>query len=244
MGVRKHSPSRNFCLSLTKTKAELCLRINSNVQMTAFWMMAHLLNQPAVAAAVREEIAPAMETTQFLGGMSGATLADVTVNRLVENCPLLNSTFNEVVRVSSTGCTVREAKKPTSVGGKTIPVGAKVLIPQRQFLMAKEAFGPDADQVDLSRFMKDKGLERHSYYRPFGGGVTLCSGRTIGRREVLSFVAVTLWRFDMQVVEAGNESLGVKGMPFPRIDEGKPSLGITKQVEGDDMIVKLTSRNC
>ena len=206
--------------------------------------MAHLLNQPAIAAAVREEIAPAMEATQSLGETNRASLAEVTVNKLVESCPLLNSTFNEVVRVSSTGCTVREAKKPASVGGKTIPIGAKVLIPQRQFLMAKEAFGPDADEVDLSRFMKDKTLERHSYYRPFGGGVTLCSGRTIGRREVLAFVAVALWRLDMQVVELGNESLGVKGMPFPKIDEGKPSLGITKQVEGDDMIVRMTSRKC
>ena len=43
----------------------------------------------------------------------------------------------------------------------------------------------------------------------------------------------------MQVVDPGQEALGVKGMPFARVDTAKPSLGISKQVEGDDMILEI-----
>ena len=218
------------------------LRINSNVQMTTFWMMAHLLERPALAAAVREEIFVAMTATESTESAFGDTLAEVVTRDLVSCCPLLNSAFNEVLRVHSTGSTVREVVRPVRVRGKSIPLGTKVLLPQRQLLLATEAFGSDAREVDLSRFLKDKSLERHAYYRPFGGGITLCSGRVIGRREVLAFVALALWRYDMQPVKAGEEAFGVKGMPFPKLDEGKPSLGMSKQVEGDDVIVKVTKR--
>ena len=204
--------------------------------------MAHLLERPALAVAVREEISVAMRATESTESMARDTLAEVVTRNLVVSCPLLNSAFNEVLRVNSTGSTIREVVRPVHVGGKSIPLGTKVLLPQRQLLLAKEAFGGDAREVDLSRFLKDKSLERHAYYQPFGGGITLCSGRVIGRREVLAFVALALWRYDMQPVKSGEEALGVKGMPFPILDEGKPSLGISKQVEGHDMVVKVTKR--
>ena len=218
-------------------------RINSNVQMTAFWMMAHLLQQPAFVAALRDEMTPMMEAIESSNeGFTGVTLADIAKQDLITSCPLLNSAFNEVLRVSSTGSTVREATRPVRVGEKTISKGTKVLLPQRPILMGTEYFGSNARDVDLSRFVKDKTLGRKEYYRPFDGGITLCSGRVLGKREVLAFVALTLWRYDMQVVNVGEAAMGVKGRPFPRLDEGKPSLGISKQVEGDDMIVMVKRR--
>lgn len=210
--------------------------------MTTFWTLAHILKRPVFATAIREEIAPAMETTGCSGPRAGAALADIVKKHLTDSCPLLNSAFNEVLRVTSTGSTVREVTRPVKIGDKSVYKGTKVLLPTRQLHMAPEAFGPDAHEVDLSRFLKDKTLERHEFYRPFGGGITSCRGRTIGKREVLTFVALALWRYDMQVVEPGQEALGIKGMPFPRVDTAKPSLGISKQVEGDDIIVKVTAR--
>lgn len=218
------------------------IRINSNVQMTAFWMMTHILQRPTFTAAVTEEISPIMEATESITGSAGPVLAEATQNHLIESCPLLNSAFHEVLRVCSTGSTVREVMRPVQVGNKAIRKGAKVLLPQRQLLLSREGFGPNAREVDLSRFSRDKSLERNAYYRPFGGGTTLCSGRFLGKREVLAFVALALWRYEIQPVKVGEETVGVKGMPFPRLDERKPSLGISKQVEGDDLIVKVTNR--
>lgn len=81
-------------------------RINSNVQMTTFWMMAHLLERPVLAAAVREEISVAMKASESTESTFGDTLAEVVRRELVPCCPLLNSAFNEVSGVHSTGSTV------------------------------------------------------------------------------------------------------------------------------------------
>ena len=229
-------------LTLDMMKLMKALSINANAQMAAFWMLAYLLQRPAFAEEIRAEIAPAMESVRLSDDTDGTALAILAKENLVEACPLLNSAFNEVLRVTSTGSTIRETTRPVEIGKKIIPSNTKVLIPQRLLLLATEGFGPDAHEVDLARFAKTKGLERGSYYRPFGGGMTLCSGRTLGRREVLSFVALILWQYELQLVQVGQEVLGIKGMPSPRLDEGKPSLGIAKQMQGDDSIVKFTKR--
>lgn len=210
--------------------------------MTAFWMLAYLLQHPAFTASVRKEIAPGMRMLESSTNDNDARMAEVTKNFLLSSCPLLNSAFNETLRVSSTGSSVRQVMKPVRIGSKTVSINTKIFMPQRQLLLAPEAFGPNAHQIDLARFAKNKSLDRHEYYKPFGGGITLCSGRVLGKREVLAFVALALWRYDIQVVNSGEEELGVKGVRFPRLDEGKPSLGISKQVEGDDMIVKIKKR--
>lgn len=205
--------------------------------------MAHTLQQPAFADTLREEIASAMEAFESPAERDKANLADITRRNLVDACPLLNSAFNEIVRVCSTASSLREMVKPGRIGTKYLPVGTLVFLPQRQVLLLEEVFGPNAHEVDLTRFATNKSLERNAAYRPFGGGTTLCSGRVLGRREVLAFVALALWRYDMKVINAGEESLGIHGQQFPRLDAAKPSIGVSKQVEGDDMIVKVSKRN-
>ena len=216
--------------------------INSNVQMTAFWMMVYILQDPYALDNIRAEIASIMETLQAREGLSGPITARLTTQDFITSCPLLNSAFNETLRVASTGSSIREVTRTVHVRDKILTKGTQVILPHRQLLMAEEAFGHDAKETDLARFAKDKSLERHPYYKPFGGGVTLCTGRFLGKREVLAFVALALWRYDFHVIQRGEEALGVKGMATPRLDEAKPSLGVSKQVEGDDMIVSVKQR--
>jgi cytochrome P450 len=97
--------------------------------MTAFWMMAHVLQRPVFAAALREEIAPVMQTIKLSDRNVGFTLIDISKRHLVDSCPLLNSAFNEVLRISLTGSTVREVMRPVRISSKTIPTATKVLLP-------------------------------------------------------------------------------------------------------------------
>ncbi|KAF2837773.1 cytochrome P450 monooxygenase [Patellaria atrata CBS 101060] len=216
--------------------------INANAPMLAFWMLGNLLKQPEVIDDIRKEIAFAMESIDELKDITGPTLAEMSKSQLIDKCPLLNSAFNEMTRVVSTGSTILEVKQPAVIDNKVLAKGTKVLMPQRLAHMSKSSFGDNADEIDFYRFLKDKSLERSEDYRPFGGGVTLCSGRVVGRHETLAFIAFILWRYDIQLVNEGAEVLGVKGKPFPRLDHGKPSLGISKQVEGDDIILKIAER--
>lgn len=213
------------------------------MRMTAFWMLAHILQRPSFAETLREEISSAMEAFESPEERDKANLADITRRNLVDACPLLNSAFNEILRVCSTASSLREVVKPGRIGNKYLPVGTLVFLPQRQLLLLEKIFGPNAHEVDLARFATNKSLERNAAYRPFGGGTTLCSGRVLGRREVLAFVALALWRYNMKVINVGEEALGINGLQFPRLDPAKPSIGVSKQVEGDDMILKVTKRN-
>jgi cytochrome P450 len=216
-------------------------RINTNAQKSAFWLLAHVLSQPSLAAAICKEVAGAISYPRTDPTTSSETIIDYQY--LLESCPHLNSVFYEILRVTSTSANVREVLTPVQLGGKTIPKGAKVFIPHRQLLLDEEGFGPTANQMDPDRFLNDKSLERNGFYRPFGGGSTLCSGRFIARREVLAFVAIVFSRYDIRVVKQGEEVMGVKGKAFPRLDEGKPSLGISMQVPGDDVILHVVERS-
>ena len=212
--------------------------------MTAFWMMVNILPHQDLVATIRAEIAPTMVDIISRGAsITQFELSEILRTKMMQSCPVLNSMFNEVIRFYSTGSSVREAVRPVRIDGKVVPKGTKFLLPQRQLLVAPEAFGEDADRINPYRFIQRKDLDRHEYYRPFGGGITLCSGKTVGRYEVLSFVAWALWRYDCEVVPNGGQAVdGTKGMGIPRIDLKKPSLGVSKQVEGDDMVVMLRRR--
>ena len=217
-------------------------RINSNVQMTTFWMMAHIFSSPALVDALREEVAPAMKSVDTCGSPDSKFLAHTVKDKLLNTCPLLNSVFNEILRVSSTGSSMRQVVRPCCLAGKHLLKDTKVLLPVRQLLFSEAAFGSTAKDIDFARFMKDKTLSQRREFRIYGGGTSLCTGRFLGKREVLSFVAYAIWRYDASVVESRQTVLGVLGKPFPRVDEAKPSLGVSKQIEGDDLIVQLKPR--
>ncbi len=92
------------------------------------------------------------------------------------------------------------------------------------------------------RFLEKKKLDRSEFYRPFGSGVTLCSGRIVGRQEALAFVAILLLRYEIRALRPGEKVLGVEGTRFPRVDETKPSLGVATQVKGDDLVLAVMPR--
>ncbi|KAK7983403.1 hypothetical protein PG989_010805 [Apiospora arundinis] len=216
--------------------------VNTNVHTAAFWLLAHVLVRPTLAEALMEEIAPAMQAIEKADSKDPAALTEIVRTRLIQDAPLLNATFDETVRTCSTNASTRDVKRPVSLGGKVLKPGTVILMPQRPNLLAPEAFGGDAEDFNPHRFLQNKKLTRQEFFRPFGGGVTLCSGRTVARYEVLTFVAFALWRYDIKVVGEGERVQGVYGKGFPRLDEAKPSLGVAKQCEGDDVIVVLRKK--
>lgn len=164
--------------------------------MAAFWVMCHILTDASLMSAIRTEITPVMTGISSKEG----DISEIMHNGLLRSCPLLNSVFNEIIRFYNTGSSIRQTVRSVRIGGKVIPAGSKILLPQRQLLLAPEVFGHDAHVVNPYRFLLNKDIERHAYYRPFGQGITQCSGKTIGRYEVLSFVAWALWRYEFKVV--------------------------------------------
>lgn len=113
-----------------------------------------------------------------------------------------------------------------------------MLIPARQLHLDDRAFGADAKSFDAEHFLEKKDLVRSSNFRPFGGGTTYCPGRFIAKREVLTFVAFVLARFEISLPKSGTTN-GATTPVFPRIEDGKPCLGIMGPRLGWDTRVQV-----
>lgn len=158
----------------------------------------------------------------------------------------------------------RKVLKPVRIGTKWLQPGAQVLIPSRQLHFNKKVWGADAEEFDPGRFTgKNKSLEKHSSYRPFGGGVSLCPGRKISKVKVFALVAVFLKRFDVTI--SGSESEKEEGrgsgsgswgwgrgekksngkvqkQEFPTLDLSTPALGVTGPAKGMDLLLDVKPR--
>ena len=205
-------------------------RINANAYKLCFWILAYLLYDRDLLQTIRSEVTPAVQ---------GGT---VDLESRLERCPRLEALYNEVIRLTLSSSSVRNVLTPTTIGGKILRPGRKVSMPLRQLHFNKDAYGDNVEQFDPERFLKNKSLAQSSSFRPFGGGTTYCPGRFLGRREVITFVALFLCRFEVDLAgpedqpgPRAKESLGV----FPRLEEAKPCLGIMGPVRGDDLYVSV-----
>lgn len=132
----------------------------------------------------------------------------------------------------------RKVLEPTTIGGKILQPGNSVIIPSRQLHKNEAVWGENVNDFDAFRFTKNKGLARHSSFRPFGGGVTYCPGRILAKEEVFGFIAILLHRFNIRLAELP-EANGEKQI-FPQLDDSTPALGITGPVKSMDVVVEMT----
>ena len=107
-------------------------------------------------------------------------------------------------------------------------------MPYRQLHFEESVFGPQIHEFKPQRFLENPELARNPSFKPFGGGVTYCSGRFIARREVISFVALALHHYDLDLKDPGQQ--------FPRQDENKPTLGVIGPAKGDDILLVVKPR--
>ncbi|PQE28476.1 cytochrome P450 protein [Rutstroemia sp. NJR-2017a BBW] len=197
--------------------------VNTNAYRVAFWALAYIMHSPTLYETIHTETAPAIN-------------ADGTVNAgyLVTKCPHLHSLWLEVLRMVNGASAARAVVSPTTIGTKTLKPGYKVLSPFRQLHFDPQIY-PNPNQCDPDRFFRDKTLERHPSFKPFGGGVTKCPGRNVARQEVFVFVGLVLHRF------AGKLASGVSSgeQPFPRMQFATPTTGVVDPRPGEDVAIKL-----
>jgi len=121
---------------------------------------------------------------------------------------------------------------PCVIGGKKLRTGDTVLGPFRQFHLNRGIFGTDAQNFNPRRFLENKALPRTKGYAPFGGGHTYCPGRLFAQREIYLFVAMTLWRFELELQN--------KTQRMPTVDKNTPSAAAMSA--GEDLLVNLRPR--
>lgn len=194
--------------------------------------MAYILYNPMLLATLRDEISPAMS-----GGTAGLEY------RLEQQCPRLRAVYLEVLRLTASSSTVRGVQYNTNIGDRVLRSGANILIPYRQLHLNPDLFGENVEQFDPERFLRNENLSKSPSFRPFGGGRTYCPGRYLAEREILTFVALALHRFEISFAAGKHAKAGGGVSPeFPQVDKKKFCLGIMEPVKGDDIILDIRPR--
>ncbi|KAG8167475.1 hypothetical protein KVR01_003164 [Diaporthe batatas] len=205
--------------------------INGNAYKSCFWLLAHIIHTPSLLKDINAEVDDA-----FLD--KDKTSSSPNMTHLLEHCPLLNSTYDEVLRYTNNAMGVRLVVNETRIGAKTLRPGRKLLIPYRQMHLDRSVWGSGAESFEPDRFLRDRSLSRSPSFRPFGGGNGYCPGRFLARREVFMFVATVLRCFQLDLVPASDG----REPKFPELDETTPTGGILSPMAGDDVLIRVQSR--
>lgn len=157
---------------------------------------------------------------------------DPSLAALVDLCPQTNAAFDETLRLVSSSTSTRLVTEDVVLGGTMLRAGNRVLLPSQHLHRDRAYWGTDVDAFRPERFLKRADAASDGMYRPFGGGTSLCPGRFFARRAVLSFVAVLLRLFDVEIT-------GAEVLP----DYYRPRLAVVDPLPGAERAeIKLTPR--
>lgn len=186
-------------------------------------MLSYILFDKMLLRKLRTETSPAFQNGQL------------DHRYLMENCPQLDATFQETLRLTSGALSARKITSPTPLRDKVLQSGNTILIPFTQLHLNRAAFD-NPKKFDSERFLKNKSLSYCSSFKPFGGGVSYCPGRYVARLELLVFVALLINRFELELPLFPKSE---RPQTFPALDVTTPSLGINGPVKGADVYLTL-----
>ncbi|KAL9102481.1 MAG: hypothetical protein Q9163_002381 [Psora crenata] len=163
-----------------------------------FYMLVRIYSDPQLVSDIREEL----ETSGFLVPPDEMA-QNPSIITIREDCPLLFSTFQEVLRLHMVGSNSRFVLEDVMLDETyLLRKGMVVQIPVGVLHNDVTAWGEHVKEFRPRRFLKqgrlDEGFKYNAAsYRPFGGGASLCPGRHFLMLETLALMAVMLASFDL-----------------------------------------------
>lgn len=202
----------------------------SNTIPAAFWMLWHVQSDPVLLSECRKEIERLAETQPRMQPQeqsAGDEVCILDVSKLTDStiCPILVSTWHEVLRFNHVGIAARVVMEDTYLDQYFLKKGSSIMVVNPVMHTDMSVWGPSAyefrpyrflDRQNSTRRSEDKAEYRAEYTtaskwaerpekspacRIFGGGSTLCPGRHFASQEVLSLVAMILMRFEVRPVK-------------------------------------------
>ena len=178
-----------------------------NTTPAVFWVLYYVFAHPNVLEDTRKEVSTIMTTNT---NERGVVLRSLDISSIKSKCPLLTSTFQEVLRHTSMGVSVRQVMKDVLLEDRyLLKKDSTVLMPSLVLHTDPSIWGPDVRNFNHKRFMKDQPHNRSAgpqkrpnpaAFRAFGGGTTLCPGRHFATTEILAVVVMCMMRYELMPV--------------------------------------------
>ncbi|CAM4532774.1 unnamed protein product [Leuciscus chuanchicus] len=198
-----------------KARTHVCMlwASQANTLPAAFWSLYYTLRSADALTAARSEINSVLSGQELNNQdqrieLSGEQLDSMTV---------LESIIEEALRLSSASMMIRVANEDFTL---TLDSGQKADIRRGdhvalypQLIHLDPEIYPDPTEFRFDRFLDENGQRKTHFLRngrplkhflmPFGSGVSKCPGRFFALNEIKQFLAVTLWRYDLHLCDAG-----------------------------------------
>lgn len=192
----------------------------ANSAAAMFWVIYYAYSLPEWLEKIRNEVLSLRSIRQQLeprtksGATDSAVSSDspiiVSVAEVVDECILLTSFINEILRVQSTSASARVVMEDTILDGKyLLKKDNFVLSPSAVMHKDENAWGPTAGLFDPRRFISqqqdhfdEQGKRRRQHkaplsaHRTWGGGVNHCPGQHFATHEFISVLVVMILRYD------------------------------------------------
>ncbi|MCJ1391523.1 hypothetical protein MMC18_004387 [Xylographa bjoerkii] len=174
---------------------------------TVIWLLYHIYADPAVLSDCRREVPNIMTA---IPDAQGALSRRLDITRLKSNCPILGSTFQEVLRRHAVGTSVRQVMRDTLLENTyLLKKNAIIIMPSIVVHNDASIWGPDVSAFNHKRFLKPAPSAQSSVhkghsssaFRAFGGGTTLCPGRHFATTVTMAMAVMFLMRYEMTPVE-------------------------------------------
>lgn len=192
----------------------MSIGVLANTAPAAFWTVWHVFAHPPLLADLRAELEPLVRTT--IDNAAGSRHHHLDLNRLRTQCPLLLSTWHEVLRHIGCGTSARLVRDDHMLQDRyllrkngVVHMPSQVVhgtaalweaAPPSSTSPAAAAAAQPVEAFDPRRFLSAKPAP--GAYRPFGGGSTLCPGRHLSAAEIQALVAMMVLRYEMEPVAA------------------------------------------
>ena len=239
----RHSINARYGLTLwNQGRLEVGILLGSlaNTIPTIFYLLLHVLADPALLRDIRDEIE--RTSVRIKPGESTRCLEVLTMRN---ECTLLHAAFQEVLRIHGLGSSARFVREDILLQDQyLLKKGTVVQMPTAVMHLDSSTWGADANDFLPSRFLKleanrskDSKTSPADVYRPFGGGASLCPGRHFVTLEAMALTASFVLRFDAlpvedvwRIPEQKQESMATN--VFPPKDDIKVQVKERKGYEG------------
>ncbi|KAI1846537.1 hypothetical protein JX266_007434 [Neoarthrinium moseri] len=143
--------------------------ILANTLPATFWVIYHVFSDPVVLQDIRYELLQGVREDK-----DGNYMIDLT--HVKSSCPLLLSTFKEVMRIHSTSTATRIAMEDHRLDGKyLLKKGSTIMMPSKVQHTNRAVWGHTVDEFNHKRFMREPGVKRVNpvAFRGFGGALVV-----------------------------------------------------------------------
>ena len=200
----------------------------ANTVPAIFYTLVHIYSDRNLISDIRNEL----EKSGFLGTPEAISKKPNLLS-MPESCPLLYSTWQEILRVHALGAGSRYILEDVMLDDHyLLRKGMVVQMPMAVMHSDAAAWGEDVKDFQPRRFLKQNTTRNGGFkqnltaYRPFGGGASMCPGRHFVTLEIMGMAACMLARFDLvpldgqwNIPHQKQESLATNVFP-PEIDIG------------------------